>query len=197
VTRLVLINGAPGSGKSTIASALAQDSRLTLALDIDAVKHSLGRWDEDPLASGLHARRLSLALASEQLRAGFDLVVGQYLAKTAFIEDLEQLAEHHGAQFCEFVLDLDAAALADRLERKVNNQLVGPNDVNALIQSIQSLRQSRPGPPGSMRKRHFPRLSTHCALCWKHRHPDIPVFLSISRGAVARTRRANAEQLRG
>jgi len=149
-----LINGAPGSGKSTIASALAQDSRMTLALDIDAVKHALGRWDEDPLASGLHARRLSLALASEQLRAGFDLVVGQYLAKTAFIEDLEQLAERHGAQFCEFVLDLDAAALADRLaarastpdrlEHKVNNQLVGPNDVSALVQSIQSLRQSRP-----------------------------------------------------
>jgi len=69
---------------------------MTLALDIDAVKHALGRWDEDPLASGLHARRLSLALASEQLRAGFDLVVGQYLAKTAFIEDLEQLAQRHG-----------------------------------------------------------------------------------------------------
>ena len=154
MTRLVLINGAPGSGKSTIASALAQDSRMTLALDIDAVKHSLGRWEEDPSASGLHARRLSLALASEQLLAGFDLVIGQYLAKTAFIEDLEQLAERHGARFCEIVLDLDAAALADRLaarasapdrlEHKVNNQLVGPNDVSALAQSIQSLRQSRP-----------------------------------------------------
>ena len=127
---------------------------MALALDIDAVKHALGRWDEDPSASGLHARRLSLALASEQLRAGFDLVVGQYLAKTAFIEDLEQLAERHGARFCEFVLDLDAAALADRLaarvstpdrlEHKVNNQLVGPDDVSALVQSIRSLRQSRP-----------------------------------------------------
>jgi predicted kinase len=126
---------------------------MTFALDIDAVKQSLGRWDEDPSASGLHARRLSLALASEQLRAGFDLVVGQYLAKTAFIEDLEQLAERHGARFCEFVLDLDAAALADRLAARAsipdrlehkNNKLVGPNDVSALVQSIQSLRQSRP-----------------------------------------------------
>ena len=127
---------------------------MALALDIDAIKHALGRWEEDPSASGLHARRLSLALASEQLRAGFDLVVGQYLAKVPFIEDLERLAERHQARFCEFVLDLDAAALArrlaalasapDRPEHGVNNQRVGPDDADALVRSIESLRQSRP-----------------------------------------------------
>ena len=127
---------------------------MTLAVNIDGLKHSLGRWDEDPSASGLHARRLTLALANEQLLAGFDVVIGQYLARTAFIEDLERLAERHGAQFYEFVLDLDAATLAqrladrattpDRLEHAVNNQLVGPNDATALVQSIESLRQSRP-----------------------------------------------------
>jgi adenylate kinase family enzyme len=40
--RLVLVNGAPGAGKSTIAQALAGDRELTLALDVDAIKHSLG-----------------------------------------------------------------------------------------------------------------------------------------------------------
>jgi predicted kinase len=151
---LVLINGAPGSGKSTIADALAQDKPMTLALDVDGIKHSLGRWDEDPLASGLHARRLTLSLADEQLRAGFDVVIGQYLARVQFIEDLEQLAERHGARFCEFVLDLDAAALTkrlaerasnpDRFEHVVNNRLVGPNDADALVQTIESLRHRRP-----------------------------------------------------
>ena len=65
---------------------------MTLALDVDGIKHSLGRWHEDPLASGLHARRLAIALAREQLSAGYDVVVGQYLARTDFIEDLERLA---------------------------------------------------------------------------------------------------------
>ena len=60
MTRLVLINGAPGSGKSTLADGLAQDQPMTLALDVDVIKHSLGRWSDDLLASGLHARRLSL-----------------------------------------------------------------------------------------------------------------------------------------
>lgn len=46
MSRLVLINGAPGAGKSTLAQALAQDRPMTLALDIDALKHSLGCWAE-------------------------------------------------------------------------------------------------------------------------------------------------------
>lgn len=152
--RLVLINGAPGSGKSTIAAALARDNPMTLALDIDRLKHSLGRWEEDPVASGLHARRLAVAVAGEQLGAGFDVVIGQYLARTRFIEELARLADRHGAAFYEFVLTLDAAALAKRLaeragnpdreEHAVNNALVAPGDADVLVRSVESLRDRRP-----------------------------------------------------
>jgi predicted kinase len=154
MTRLVLINGAPGSGKSTLAAALAQDLTMTLALDVDGIKHSLGRWDENPHASGLHARRLSLALAREHLTVGYDVVLGQYLARTAFIEDLESLASALDAKFFEFVLDLDAPMLAERLaarrsapsrtEHRVNNGLVGPADAEGLVDSMAVLREARP-----------------------------------------------------
>jgi predicted kinase len=154
VTRLVLINGAPGSGKSTLAHGLAQDQPLTLALDVDGIMHSLGHWSEDLLASGLHARRLALAVAREQLSAGHDVFVGQYLARTAFIEDLEQLAAELDARFFEFILDLDAPALADRLagrssapsrpEHVVNSSLIGPDDADPLVTSLQGLRETRP-----------------------------------------------------
>jgi chloramphenicol 3-O-phosphotransferase len=76
MTRLVLINGAPGSGKSTIAQALAQDRSMTLALNIDGLKHSLGRWDEDPSASGLHARRLTRLFTVEGVGVGAGVVDG-------------------------------------------------------------------------------------------------------------------------
>lgn len=154
MTRLVLINGAPGSGKSTLAEALARDQPLTLALDVDGIKHSLGQWKEDLLASGLHARRLTLALAREQLSAGYDVVIGQYLARTDFIEDLERLAAELDARFFEFMLHLSAPALAERLtgrssaptrpEQMVNNSLVGPDDAAGLVKSLEGLRETRP-----------------------------------------------------
>jgi predicted kinase len=154
MTGLVLINGAPGSGKSTLAQALAQDQPLTLALDVDGIKHSLGRWNEDLLASGLHARRLALALAREQLSAGYDVVIGQYLARTDFIEDLERVASEVGARFFEFMLELGASELAERLagrssaptrpEHVGNNRLVGPGDADLLVKSLQGLRETRP-----------------------------------------------------
>jgi predicted kinase len=154
MTQLVLINGAPGSGKSTLAVGLAQGQPMALALDVDAIKHSLGRWSDDVQASGLHARRLSLALAREQLSAGYNVVLGQYLARTAFIEDLERVASELDARFFEFVLDLNAPALAERLagrssapsrpEHMVNNSLVGPGDADRLVKSLEALRETRP-----------------------------------------------------
>lgn len=150
----MLINGAPGSGKSTVAEALAQDVPMMLALDVDRIKHSLGGWDDDATASGLHARRLALALAREQLSAGYDVVVSQYLARTAFAEQLEHLASMLGAAYVEIVLDVGDAELAVRLAHRsgnptrpdhvVNAGLVGPEDATRLVESMHAIRDARP-----------------------------------------------------
>lgn len=89
--RLVLINGAPGTGKSTLAHRLAQRAPLDLALDVDAIKHALGQWDTHTSDAGLQARRLALALASQHLADDHDVYVGQFLARTDFINQLELL----------------------------------------------------------------------------------------------------------
>ena len=128
---------------------------MTLALDVDAIKHSLGRWREDTRASGLHARALGLALAREQLRSGHDVVLGQFLAKTVFIEQLEALAAELDARVVELILDLEPRLLAERLaarrdapsraEHAVNNDLVGPDDAQRLVESLEVLHRTRPG----------------------------------------------------
>jgi predicted kinase len=154
VTQVVLINGAPGSGKSTVAQLLAQDIRLALALNIDVIKHSLGQWETDATGAGQQARRLALAMADEHVGAGNDVIIGQYLARTEFIEQVECLAKRHGADFIEFVLVLDNRTLLSRLEHRavqpnrseheVNARFVSAGDVPELVRSIERLMAQRP-----------------------------------------------------
>ena len=54
-------------------------------------------------------------MAGRQLADGFDVVIGQYLARTEFLEELEQLAAEHGARFVDAVLVLDERTLRTRL----------------------------------------------------------------------------------
>ena len=78
----------------------------------------LGAWSDRPHEAGLLARRLALAMARLALGEGRDVVVPQFLARPAFIGELEALAGELGAEFVEVVLveapDVAAARLAQR-----------------------------------------------------------------------------------
>ncbi|HEY8300440.1 MAG TPA: AAA family ATPase [Jatrophihabitans sp.] len=102
--RLILLNGPPGIGKSTLAQRFADEHPLALALDLDVVRGMLGRWQDQPIEAGLLARALTLAMAREHLRAGRDVMIPQYLGRPQFIAQAEQLAAEAGVPFLEFVL---------------------------------------------------------------------------------------------
>lgn len=101
---LVLINGAPASGKSTLARLWSAERRLSLVLDIDTIRGSLARWEDDPTASGLAARRLAVSMCTAHLSNGLDVVVPQFLQKENFIEELASAASEVQARFVEVCL---------------------------------------------------------------------------------------------
>lgn len=103
MARLILLNGAPGVGKSTVARRLVDVRPLALLLDLDVVRSWLGPSD-DVTASYLAARGVSLAMASERLRSGHDVVVPQYLGRPEFVVELESLAGATGSTFVEIAL---------------------------------------------------------------------------------------------
>jgi predicted kinase len=102
--RLILLNGPPGIGKSTLAQRYAEDHPFTLALDLDTVRGMLGRWRDDPIQAGLLARSLTLAMARTHLEAGYDVIIPQFLGRPQFIAQAEQVAAEAGVPFLEFVL---------------------------------------------------------------------------------------------
>ncbi len=118
MARLILLNGPPASGKSTLARRFVETAPLALCLDIDVVRSMLGAWIDAPDDSGHHARSLALAMAETHLRAGHDVIVPQFLGRTDFIDQLSNAANKAQATFVETALWLDRqtaiAAFADR-----------------------------------------------------------------------------------
>lgn len=125
---LVLLNGPPASGKSTIAARLVERRPLALNLDIDVVRGQLGCWLDDTTAAGVAARTLALAMARVHLDAGFDVVVPQFLARPGLADELASVAAECSARFVSIALIVDretarssfaqrSAAPADRTHR--------------------------------------------------------------------------------
>jgi predicted kinase len=120
MARLILLNGPPASGKSTLARRWAAARPLSLVLDIDVVRSLLGAWSATPDDAGLAARALAVAMARTHLRAGHDVIVPQFLARDEFVTELETLADDEGARFVELALittvDDTLAAFAARTD---------------------------------------------------------------------------------
>jgi predicted kinase len=104
MARLILLNGPPACGKSTLAALYTEDHPLALGLDIDRLRAMIGGWRADPAGAGPLARAMALAAARAHLTAGHDVVVPQMLGRPEFRAQLEQLARDVGADFREVFL---------------------------------------------------------------------------------------------
>ncbi len=116
--RLILLNGAPAVGKSTLARRYADDHAFALALDIDQVRRMLGRWREDTGTAGLLARSVALAATRAHLESGHDVVVPQLVGRVEFIEQLAATAAASEAGFCEVYLVDQGASLVRRFAER-------------------------------------------------------------------------------
>lgn len=110
---LILVNGAPGAGKSTLARRYVDDHPLALLLDIDELRTALGSWRERTESRRL-ARDLAMAMVETHLRAGHDVVIPQYVGRPELIDGLAGVAANLVATLVVVVLELDPAIAVER-----------------------------------------------------------------------------------
>jgi predicted kinase len=114
---LLLINGAPGVGKSTLAHRYADEHPLALIIDIDSIRTRLGQWAKFD-KSKLVARDLALALTRAHLPNGYDVIVPQYLGRPEYRERLQLVARETDVPFVEVLLTDDADRITQRFRRR-------------------------------------------------------------------------------
>jgi len=112
IARLILVNGAPVSGKSTLARRYADEHPRADLVEVDTLR-MLPDWEQDE-ATRLVARDLAGAAVFESLRSGRDVIMAQYFGRLGYIVLLDELAREHEATFIEVILAADAALAIDR-----------------------------------------------------------------------------------
>ncbi len=136
---LILLNGIPASGKSTLARAWCErhGADLPLALDLDLIRSMLGGWRESFGEAGVAARRMALAAIREHLAAGHDVVVPQYLRRPEFIDSLASVAAETGAGFIECAMRIDPAVADARFAQRAAATASDPH--GELVDTIASI----------------------------------------------------------
>lgn len=104
VPRLVILNGPPAAGKSTLARLYVADHALALNLDIDRIRDLLGGWQDAAGEAGIAARAIALAAACTHLDRGYDVVIPQLVGQVGFLQQIEEVGTAAGADFHEIML---------------------------------------------------------------------------------------------
>jgi predicted kinase len=119
--RLIVLNGPPGIGKSTVALRYVEDHPLALSLEQDVVRGLLGGWRTREGESGVLARELCLGMARIHLVAGHDVVVPQFIANPEYLDRLSDLAHEIDAQYVEFALLDDLGSAERRFHARIHD----------------------------------------------------------------------------
>ena len=152
MARLILLNGPPAAGKSTLARRWVADHPFALNLDLDRIWEMLGGWQQDYRLAGSLARQLAAVMAGTHLREQLDVIVPQYLGRPRFIDELSEVAVEAGAEFRHLVLLPELATTLARFAARTDHtvaeelteRLGGPDELNRGYRRLLELLPSRP-----------------------------------------------------
>lgn len=116
MARFIHLNGPPGIGKSSVASAFADRHPGVLNLDIDQVAALIGGWKDRFSDSFEAGRLLAAAMARVHLTGGHDVIMPQMMTNVnaGELADFESAATAAKAGYCQILLIASVESSVDR-----------------------------------------------------------------------------------
>ena len=116
--KLILLNGTPGLGKTTLAQRYIAEHPLAMCLDIDFVWFMLGQWQAMRPESDRLKLKYSYEIAKLHLQEGYDVIVPNLFQVIEQYEMFDEIAHETGAELKELVLTAPLDMAIERLKTR-------------------------------------------------------------------------------
>ena len=134
IATLILLNGPPGVGKSTIARRLRDDRPLSLLVDFDELWLLIGDWQHHGGDGQELAIAAGLAMARAHLAAGYDVVAPQLAIAQDFFDVIDAIVAETASTCHEIVLTGHPERVAAQFrQRRAERTQAGESDVSTNI----------------------------------------------------------------
>ena len=145
--KLIILNGPPGVGKSTIAKRLHAEMPMSLLIEGDEWRRQISQWQEHREASHDLVYAIKVAATDVALKMGSNVIVEKAIfGNDAAIDALIASARAHNADAYEFILNADKETILARADARGYRpgSTFTPERAPILWQKAQDLIARRP-----------------------------------------------------
>jgi predicted kinase len=146
--KLIILNGPPGVGKSTLAVRLNEELPFTTIIDIDELRRTtMPDYRERREESLQLAHELAASAIEANLRQGNNVIIDKAISYSDTIDSFIDIGSKYGAEIYEFMLFADKATVQRRAEGRgfKPGSMLTREKVTELWEKADTLREERSG----------------------------------------------------
>lgn len=117
-TKLILLHGFAGVGKTTIAERYVNEHPLAMNLEGDRIIVMIGQWIKHEAKARELIFKLSQSMIATCLEAGHDVIAPMLPTNPEHVRAFEQIAKDVGSDFFEVILATDRDEAIKRLMKR-------------------------------------------------------------------------------
>ena len=144
--KLIILNGPPGVGKSTVAGRLHQEIPSSVLIDVDEIRRmTMPDWRERRKESLSLAFECAADAVEDGLRGGHDVIIEKAIFDAPVIDSFVEIGKKYQAEVYEFLLFADKTTVLRRADERGYNPggLLTPERAEELWEKSDKLRPER------------------------------------------------------
>lgn len=116
--KLIIINGAPAAGKTTLSLRLRDAMPNSVFISLDDIRRNISHYDKDSAGSLALAYDMMLEMVKICFAKGKDVITNRIILEEDRLNDLYLAARHANAEVVEFLLWASKEKIMERADKR-------------------------------------------------------------------------------